>query len=207
MAFEFDFRPDQIQRILHPNPHYVEWQQAMVDELQKYEITSVLRVAMFLAQTGHESNNYHQLIENLNYRASTLTSTWPKRFPRDIAAQYAHNPEAIANRAYCNRMGNGDEASGDGWQFCGRGLIQMTGRENYEKFAQYTGRNINDIVAYCETSDGAIESACFFWKDHELNRYSDESNVTEVTKIINGGDLGLEDRADRFEFAVSVLQG
>ena len=206
MSFEFDFRADQVQQILHGNPNHAEWYKALCDQLPKYEITSIPRVAMFLAQTAHESGNYTALKENLNYQAKSLSAVWPSRFPPAIAEEYAHNPEKIANRAYCNRMGNGPEESGDGWKFHGRGLIQLTGRANYEKFAQMTGRELDDTVAYCETPDGAVESACFFWKEENLNAHADQGDIERVTRIINGGTLGLEDRTNRFNHAMQVLQ-
>ena len=206
MAFEFDFRADQVHKILQGNPHADQWYQALCDELPKYDITSVPRVAMFMAQCAHESANFTALKENLNYQAHALTSIWPKRFPPDVAAQVAHNPEAIANIAYANRMGNGSPESGDGWTFHGRGLIQLTGRTNYESFARTIGKGLEETVDYCETPDGAVESACFFWHQHNLNAPSDTGDVTHVTRIINGGTLGLADRTLRFQHAKTVLQ-
>jgi putative chitinase len=206
MSFEFDFRVDHVQKILHPNPHFAEWFQALSEELPKYDITSIPRVAMFMAQTAHESGGYTALKENLNYQAHALSSIWPKRFPPDIAAQCAHNPEAIANRAYCDRMGNGSVDSGDGWNFHGRGLIQLTGRSLYEQFANEIGKSLEETVDYCETPDGAVESACFFWKHHNLNAISDAGDVVHATKVINGGTLGLDDRTARFNHAIQILQ-
>jgi len=207
MAFEFDFTARQMQSLIHPNPHYQEWYEALTDELSKYEITSVKRVAMFIAQCGHESGNFTALKENLNYQAHALTSIWPKRFPANIAADYAHNPEKIANRAYCDRMGNGSEESGDGWKFHGRGLIQLTGRSLYEAFAREIGKDLDECVDYCETPDGAVESACFFWEHHKLNAVADEGDVERATKIINGGLLGIEDRTARYNYALQIFQG
>jgi putative chitinase len=206
MSFDFDFRADQIHQILQGNPHSEMWYNALCDELPKYEITSIPRVAMFMAQTAHESGNYTALTENLHYKAAALTKIWPKRFPPDVAAQVAGNPEAIANIAYSNRMGNGTPESGDGWQFHGRGLIQLTGRTNYEKFASMIGKALDETVAYCETPDGAVESACFFWKEENLNHWSDAGDIDRVTRIINGGTLGIEDRTARYQHALQVLQ-
>jgi len=206
MSFEFNFTVDQVHQMLGENPHAQEWFQALSDVLPRYEITSVPRVAMFMAQCGHESGNFTALKENLNYQAHALSSIWPSRFPPDVAQQYAHNQEAIANRAYCNRMGNGDEASGDGWKFHGRGLVQLTGRTNYENFAREIGKDLDEAVAYCETPDGAVESACFFWRHHGLNAISDAGDVLHATKVINGGTLGLDDRTARFNHAMQVLQ-
>jgi len=206
MSFEFDFRADQVHQMLQGNPHFQEWYNALAAELPKYNITSVKRVAMFMAQCGHESGNFTALKENLNYQAHALTVIWPKRFPPDLAAQVAHNQEAIANIAYCDRMGNGDVNSGDGWKFHGRGLIQLTGRSLYEAFAKEIGRELDDVVAYCETPEGAVESACFFWEHHGLNAVSDAGDIVHATKVINGGTLGIDDRTARYHHALQVLQ-
>jgi putative chitinase len=131
---------------------------------------------------------------------------WKKRFPTlEIANQYAHNPEKIANRAYCDRMGNGSEESGDGWMFHGRGLIQLTGRSLYEAFAREIGKGLEETTAYCETPDGAVESACFFWEHHGLNAISDAGDIVHATKVINGGTLGIEDRTARYNHAIQLF--
>lgn len=207
MAFEFDFTAQQVQQLIHPNPHYQDWYTALCDVLPKYQINTIPRVAMFMAQCGHESGNFTALKENLNYQAHALSSIWPKRFPPNIANEYAHNPEKIANRAYCDRMGNGSEESGDGWMFHGRGLVQLTGRDMYEKFAREINKGLEETVNYCETPDGAIESACFFWEHHNLNTVADSGDVVKATKIINGGTLGIDDRTRRYNQAVQIFQG
>jgi len=192
MSFEFDFTAQHVHQLLQGNPHAQSWYDALCDELPKYQITTPARVAMFMAQTGHESGNYTALVENLNYKPQALMAIWKKRFPTmDIANEYAHNPEKIANRAYCDRMGNGSEESGDGWMFHGRGLIQLTGRSLYEAFAREIGKGIEETTAYCETPDGAVESACFFWEHHGLNAVADQGNIEHATKIINGGLLKI----------------
>jgi putative chitinase len=207
MSFDFDFRADQVHQMLQGNPHTQSWYDALVDELPKYQITSIPRVAMFIAQCGHESANFTALKENLNYKPQALMAIWRKRFPTmDIANQYAHNQEMIANRAYADRMGNGPEESGDGWKFHGRGLIQLTGRSLYEQFAKETGKELDECVDYCETPDGAVESACFFWEHHNLNALSDAGDIDKVTKVINGGTLGIEDRTARYQHGLQVLQ-
>jgi len=205
MAFDFDFRVEHVHSLLQGNPHSQDWYNALCDELPKYKITTPQRVAMFMAQCGHESANFTALKENLNYQPHALTAIWPKRFPPDVAAQYAHNQEAIANRAYCDRMGNGPEDSGDGWKFHGRGLIQLTGRALYEAFAKEIGRDLDEVVAYCETFDGAIESACFFWEHHGLNAISDAGDIVHATKVINGGTLGIDDRTARYQHALQIF--
>ena len=206
MSFSFDFTEQHVHSLLQGNPHYQDWYQALVDELPKYEITSIPRVAMFMAQCGHESGNFTALKENLNYKPQALMAIWKKRFPTlDIANEYAHNPEKIANRAYCDRMGNGPEESGDGWKFHGRGLIQLTGRGLYEQFAKEIGRDLDECVDYCETPDGAVESACFFWEHHNLNAISDAGDIVHATKVINGGTLGIEDRTARYNHAIQLF--
>jgi len=164
------------------------------------------RLAGFLAQTAHESGGYTAIKENLNYSAKGLRGTFGKYFPNDeIANQYAKKPERIANRVYANRMSNGDESSGDGYRFCGRGLIQLTGRANYTKFANDLGMSIEDTVAYLETSNGATASAGWFWDNNKLNQYCDSGDFVTLTKRINGGTIGLEDRKHHFEIAMHYL--
>lgn len=205
MSFEFDFTADHLSHLLPGNKHIQEWYDALCKELPKYAITSPHRVAMFLAQTAHESGGFTALAENLNYRAASLSAIWPKRFPPDVAKQYEHHPEMIANRAYCDRMGNGPEQSGDGWKFHGRGLIQLTGKSNYVAFAKEIGMDIDECVKYCETPEGAVESACWFWEHHNLNAISDAGDVVHATKVINGGTLGLDDRTARYNHALQVF--
>jgi putative chitinase len=196
---------DQLAQILPGNPYVEHWCEALNKILPDYDISTPQRVAAFLAQTAHESGGYTALHENLNYKADSLCRVWPRYFNASNADQYAHNPEAIANRAYANRMGNGDEASGDGWNFCGRGLIQLTGRNNYQAFADSLEMNIADVPAYLQTFEGAIQSACWFWEANNLNQYADTGDMKKMTKVINGGDLGLADRINHYQHAVHVL--
>ena len=164
------------------------------------------RLAGFIAQTAHESGGYTTIKENLNYSAKGLMGTFKKYFPsEDIANQYAKKPERIANRVYANRMSNGDESSGDGYRFCGRGLIQLTGRANYTKFANDLGMSLEETVAYLETPNGAVSSAGWFWDNNKLNQYCDSGDFVTLTKRINGGTIGLEDRKHHFELAMHYL--
>ena len=151
-----EIRQDQLAQILPGNTYIEHWTDALNKILPDYDITTVNRVAAFLGETYVESAGYTALHENLNYTAQSLCRVWPSHFTADIADQYAHNPERIANRAYAARMGNGDEASGDGWKFCGRGLIQVTGRNNYQAFADSLQMNIDDVPAFLATFEGAI---------------------------------------------------
>lgn len=166
------------------------------------------RAAAFVAQIAHESGGFNFVKENLNYGSAGLMNTFKKYFPsKDIADQYQRQPEKIANRVYANRMGNGDEASGDGYRFCGRGLIQLTGRNNYTKFANDLGISVEDTVAYLETPAGAVSSAGWFWDQNNLNQYCDKNDFVTLTKRINGGTIGLEDRQHHYQMALQLLQG
>ena len=151
------------------------------------------------------------LKENLNYKPATLRKIFHKYFDSDaIAAAYCAKPnkqEAIANRVYAGRMANGDESSGDGWRFCGRGLIQLTGRANYQAFADSVEMNINDVPAYLATFEGAAQSACWFWETNKLNTWADAGDIKELTRRINGGFIGLDDRIKHYNHALAVMQG
>jgi len=196
----------QLSQILPGNPYIEHWCEALNKILPDYDITTPQRVAAFLAQTAHESGGYTALHENLNYQAASLCRVWPSHFPNmETANQYAHKPEMIANRAYSGRMGNGDEASGDGWRFCGRGLLQVTGRNNYQSFADSIQTDINQIPDFLQTFEGAVQSACWFWESNNLNQYADSGDFVTMTKRINGGTLGLEDRQARYLHAMQVF--
>ena len=164
------------------------------------------RLAGFLAQTAHESGGYNFIKENLNYSAKGLRGTFGKYFLNDdIANQYAKKPEKIANRVYANRMKNGDENSGDGFRFRGRGLIQLTGRDNYTRFAEALDMSIEDTVRYLETPNGAVASAGWFWDNNKLNQFCDKDDFITLTKRINGGTIGLEDRKHHYHLALQHL--
>lgn len=179
------------------------------DTVDYYEIShSPKRLAAFLAQIAHESGGFNFVQENLNYSAKGLMTTFRKYFPNEaLAKQYERKPEMIANRVYANRMGNGPETSGDGWKFRGRGLIQLTGRHNYTRFAEGLEMSIDDTVAYLETPAGAVSSAGWFWDNNDLNKFCDSGDFVTLTKRINGGTIGLADRQHHYEIALHVLQG
>jgi putative chitinase len=182
--------------------------EALNESFDKYDINTVNRAAGFLAQCGHESNGFTVLKENLNYSAEGLNKIFHKYFPTvESATPYARNPQKIANRVYGGRMGNGPESSGDGFKFCGRGAIQLTGKDNYSKFAASVGMTVDEAVADLETLDGAIESACWFWKTNGLNAICDANDIVKMTKKINGGTIGLEDRTAHYNKAKQLLSG
>jgi putative chitinase len=175
------------------------------DMLPKYGVNTAKRIAAFLAQCGHESGGFTRFEENLNYSATGLIGTWPKRFPVNIASAYARQPERIANRAYANRMGNGPEESGDGWKFRGRGAIHITGRDNCEAFAESIGKTLDETLEYLGTLEGAIESACWYWTKGNLNHFADAGNMIEITKRVNGGTIGLDERKALYNKALKVI--
>ena len=200
---------DQLRQIIPANPYVDHWCEALNKILPDYEIDTPQRVAAFLAQCAHESGGFTALHENLNYRAATLRKVFPKYFPDDATAeQYAGQPnkqELIANRVYANRMGNGDEHSGDGFKYCGRGLIQLTGKQNYCKFAESIDTPVDQIPEFLQTFEGAIQSACWFWETNKLNQYADSGDILTMTKRINGGTIGLEDRKQHYEHALHIF--
>jgi len=196
---------EQLSQLIPKNPYLDQWYEALSVLLPDYEINTPNRIAAFIAQCAHESASFTALHENLNYRSETLSKVWPKKFPASVAQQYAHKPEAIANRAYASRMGNGDEASGDGWRYCGRGLIQLTGKDNYTAFADSIGITPEEVSDYVQTFEGAAQSACWFWETNNLNQYADSGDILTMTKRINGGTIGLEDRIKHYEHALHVL--
>jgi putative chitinase len=164
------------------------------------------RVAGFLAQLAHESGGFNAIIENLNYSKDGLRKIFPKYFPTDeLAAQYARQPQKIANRVYANRMKNGDETSGDGFKFRGRGLIQLTGKDNYTRFAEALDMDIDSTISYLETPNGAVASAGWFWDNNKLNQFCDKGDFITLTKRINGGTIGLADRQHHYEIALKHL--
>ena len=205
----FILTKEQLAQLLPGNPYLDHWHHALEQALPDYDINTPQRVAAFVAQCAHESGGFRALKENLNYKAVTLRKIFPKYFPNDaIANQYASLPnkqEAIANRVYGGRMGNGDEASGDGFRYCGRGLIQLTGKQNYQNFADSIETPVEDVPEFLATFEGAVQSACWFWESNNLNQWADKGDILTLTKRINGGTIGLEDRIKHYEHALHVL--
>jgi putative chitinase len=199
----------QLKQLLPKNPYVDHWHHALEQLFPDYDINTPKRMAAFIAQCSHESGGFMILKENLNYKAATLRKIFPKYFPNDqIAQDYASRPNkqvAIASKVYANRMGNGDEASQEGWKFCGRGLIQLTGKSNYQAFADSLEMNINDVPEYLATFEGAAQSACWFWETNKLNQWADAGDILTLTKRINGGTIGLEDRKKHYDHALHVL--
>jgi putative chitinase len=176
-------------------------------KLAEFKIDTPLRVAHFIAQIAHESGSFRYRKENLNYSANALKGVFGKYFgSNEIADEYARKPEKIANIVYANRMGNGDTDSGDGWNYRGRGLIQLTGRDNYARCGADTGADIeSDPDLLAEDADTAVAAACWYWQTNKLNIHADEDDIKKVTRKINGGYHGLDDRATFLERAKIVL--
>jgi len=200
---------DHIIHILHGNADAAAWADAALEILPKYEINTPNRIAGFFAQCGHESMNFTALSENLNYRAETLEKLFSKYFSKAgrNAADYAKQPEKIANVIYASRMGNGDTASGDGYRFRGRGVIQLTGKDNYSAFALSIKMTLPDVIEYVQTKKGALESACWYWNSRKLNIACDENDIVKMTKLVNGGIIGLEDRRKHYDQTLAILGG
>ena len=194
--------PEQLQKL----GISADWCDILNVLMPKYDIDSPQRIAAFIAQCSHESGHFEKLIENLNYGAKGLVMTWPKRFiSPELANKYARQPEMIANYVYANRLGNGDELSRDGWKYRGRGLIQLTGKYNYQKFADTVGMDLEQVTRYLETKQGAAEAACLFWKNNKLNSYADVGDIRGMTKVINGGYIGLPEREENYKKALNIL--
>jgi putative chitinase len=183
-----------------------EWVDALNETFERFAITTPRQQAAFIGQCGHECGNFRILKENLNYRAETLCKLWPRRFPTlEFAKQYEKNPRKIANSVYANRMGNRDEASGDGFRFSGKGCIQLTGHANYFHASKALGVDFvmePDLVA---TPKYAALTAGWFWSTHGCNDIADRGDWVMLTKKINGGTIGLEDRIKHTNEALAVL--
>ena len=183
-----------------------QWVDALNATFERFDISTSFRQAAFIGQCGHECGNFKILEENLNYRAEALMKLWKSRFPTiEIANEYAKNPKKIANKVYASRMGNRDEASGDGYRFRGRGCIQLTGHANYFHAGKACGEDFvmnPDLVA---TPMYAAMTAGWFWDTHKLNQYADSRDYKTMTKKINGGFIGLADREKHINHAMAVL--
>jgi putative chitinase len=189
---------------LHIGP---QWVDALNETFQRFEINTVSQQAAFIGQCSHECGNFRVLEENLNYRAETLMKLWKSRFPTlEIANQYAKQPQKIANKVYANRMGNRDESSGDGYRFRGRGCIQTTGHANYYHAGQALGVDLVMKPELVATPQYAALTAGFFWATHGLNPLAEQGSHELITKRINGGLIGLEDRIKHTREAFAVLR-
>jgi putative chitinase len=200
---------DQLLQIT-PEVKYTKFKQDdIVKELNVLSssiLNTKLRLAAFIAQTAHESGSYCVAVENLNYSDTGLLKIFSKYFNATNVHDYARNPQKIASRVYANRLGNGPEDSGDGWNYRGRGFIQITGKENYTKCGKSLGIDLIANPAYLETIEGAMMSAKWFWESNNLNEWADKPDFVTLTKRINGGVNGLMERREFYDRAMIVLQ-
>jgi putative chitinase len=210
MSFEFDFTLEKLAQSIPHNKNPDLWYQAFCENFPPFQITTPARVAGFIAQCAHESADFTVLQENLNYGAKGLRGLFGKYFPTDeLAKQYERKPEMIANRIYASRMANGNEQSGDGWKFRGRGILQITGRANYTQCS----RDLFQDDCLVEDPDllrqpaYATLSACWFWQKNMLNPICDAGDIVLLSKRINGGTIGLEDRIKHWNKALDLFEG
>jgi putative chitinase len=204
----------QLAVMIPTNKEVGEWCAALNEMLPKYGITTDKRIAGFIAQCAHESMDFRVLQENLNYKEATLLKVFPRYFGpgKENAAEYAGKPEKIANYVYMDKNRSkggalGNVKDGDGWLFSGKGLKQVTGRANTTAFGKTVGMTAEEAAAYLLTKKGALESALWFWGSRNLNEVADTGDQVRLTKIINGGDIGLADRQARYAKAMAALGG
>jgi putative chitinase len=203
---------DQLRAMIPSNKEIDAWCEELNKALPKYDITTDQRIAGFISQCAHESMDFNAMSENLNYREETLNKVFPRYFGpgKRNAAEYAKNPEKIANYVYMDEFRTsklGNTQPGDGWRFRGRGLKQLTGRDNYTRFAKDYDMTAEEAAVWVETKEGALASALWFWNTNKLNAVADTGNVAALTKKINGGDIGLADRQARYAKAMAALGG
>jgi len=185
-----------------------QWVEPLNETFARFDIMNPLRKAAFIGQAGHESGNFTKLSEGLSYSAERLMVIWPKRFPNmEIAQKYARNPRALANNVYANRMGNRDEASGDGYRFSGAGLFQLTGHANFYHAGKALDEDFVMKPELVKTPRFAALTAGWFWNTHKLNQYADSRDYKTMTKKINGAYIGLADREKHIAHALQVLTG
>jgi putative chitinase len=202
----------QLAAMIPTNKEVAAWCEELNKALPKYDITTDQRIAGFISQCAHESMDFNAMSENLNYREETLNKVFPRYFGpgKRNAAEYAKNPEKIANYVYMDEFRTsklGNVQPGDGWRFRGRGLKQLTGRDNYTRFAKDYDMTAEEAAVWVETKEGALASALWFWNTNNLNPIADTGSVPALTKKINGGNIGLADRQARYEKAMAVLTG
>ena len=197
----------QIAKVLHAlradDPPV--WAAIIAPAMARYGINTPRRAAAFLATAVHETGGLRRMEEALSYSAGRMVVVWPSRFTAATAGAYAHSPERLANKVYASRMGNGDEASGDGWKFRGAGLIQITGRANYAALAKAFGRGVDDAAAWVRTREGAAVSAAWWWSANGCNELADAGDVAGWRRRVNGGLVGLEDVQALYGMAIEAM--
>ena len=196
-------------QLIPTNKEADEWHSLAVEFWPQYDINTENRIAGFMAQTGHESLDFTRIHENMNYSWESLRRVFPRYYPTTASAKAHHRkPVEIANHVYddANRINKiGNTQPGDGWRFRGRGLIQNSGRWNFHDFGKTKGMTAEEAAAYCGTKQGAFEVACWFWKENNINRFCDADDIVGMSKAINGGKIGLDDRIKRYERAKQLI--
>jgi putative chitinase len=186
-----------------------QWVAAFQDNFDDYQINTPERIAAFISQCGVETGGWRFFEENLNYSAQRMQQVWPKIFTPELAQKCDHNPELVANYAYANRIGNGGPETGDGWRFRGRGPIHLTGRSNYTKFATDTFDSPDQILdnpdLVADDKDVSLKSALWFWTVNNLNDLADGKQITQLSRRVNGGDNGLQQRIDLFNKIYTIV--
>lgn len=210
MSFKFNFTEEKLAACIKKNKNPAVWFDALEEALPKFSIVTPARVAGFISQCQHESLDFTALSENLNYSAAALDKVFPKYFKRAgrDAQAYHRQPEKIANVIYANRMGNGDTRSGEGWKFRGRGIIQLTGKNNYTKcsidvLGDDTLVRNPDLVSEPKF---AVLAACWYWHTNRLNDICDQGDVVLLSKRINGGTIGLNDRIKHWNHCIEIFE-
>lgn len=197
-----------------PEANVAHFEGALAAACEEFEINTQHRLAAFLANICVESQQLKRVTENLNYKAAGLMRVFPSHFDSDDALAYANQPERIANRVYADRIGNGDEASGDGWRYRGRGLIQLTGKDNYAECGEALGVDLVERPEYLESADGAARSAAWFWDRHGINKYADEGDFDGVCDMVNKGHktnkvgdaIGYSERVEAYKIACAAFE-
>lgn len=197
---------DDLKKILQGNPNYKEWFALLQKFLPIYEVNTINRVSAFLANTVHETGNFTILEENLNYNRERLLQVFPKYFNEENVDKYVGKKILIASRIYANRMGNGDEASQDGWKFRGRGLIQITGKQNYTTLSLSLKKSLDETIKYLSIKEGVLVGSLSWWSKNGINKIADTGNIGNVRKRVNGGSIGLQDTTTRYNYILGLLK-
>lgn len=200
------FTEEKVQKILKNSKDFSEWYVLLSKYLKLYKITSINGVAAFLANVLHESGDLTRLEENLNYSAERLLVVFPKYFNKVNVVKYAGNKIAIASRIYGNRMGNGDEASKEGYKFRGRGILQITGKNNYTELSHTLEKTLDETVEYLSTKEGALVGSLIYWNKNKINEIADKGDIVRTRKLVNGGTIGLDDVIARYNKIISILK-
>lgn len=206
MQFEFEFTLEKLNQII-PDAKYgtKTWFKELQELLPLYGIKTLNSVSAFMVETYYESNGYMIIEESLNYNERNLLTVWPNKFNEKTAKAYAKNAEAIANRVYANRMGNDSEESGDGWKYRARGVIPITGKSNYTKFAVVAGMNDDEVINYLQTPRGIIHAACWIWKSCDLNLYAEREDIIGISNRLTKGMIGVEAKETNFKKIKEIL--